>query len=261
MSLSDLVQSKGQPTKVLPEGAASPDYGDYHEGKTIYINESGLYAVAMKSCKPVAEPFFRWVTNVVLPSIRRSADPHAPMEGALAFRKRLLEDVRAVVQKEIQENHAWNFSKRSRSHRDLEEIGQIVRGSALRELDEREHIVRITDFLQDRITNIAWRLHGRKFKNIFAASLKSAKIKQCREEGLQPPVTFNQGEHRIVYTEADSDLMVQVLAACRDHFEKIAAHDAPIFRAPRAGQRSIVEFMQPREPSDDDGLLGLELQD
>ena len=135
-----------------------------------------------------------------------------------------------------------------------------LRGNDLGELDQSEHIVRITDFLQERIDTTAWALHGRKFKNIFAVDLKSAKIKQCREEGLRPPVAFDQGEYRIVYTDADNDLMVQVLAACRERFEKIAAHDAPIFRAPRAGQRSIVEFMQPREPSDDDGLLGLELQ-
>ena len=141
------------------------------------------------------------------------------MEGALAFRKRLLDDVRAAIQQEVRENHVWSFSKRSRNHRDLMEIGMPLRGSALRELDQSEHIVRITDFLQERIDTTAWALHGRKFKNIFAVELKSAKIKQCREAGLRPPVAFDQGEYRIVYTDADSDLMVQVLAACRERFE------------------------------------------
>lgn len=35
------------------------------------INESGLYAVILRSDKPKAKPFRRWVTNEVLPSIRK----------------------------------------------------------------------------------------------------------------------------------------------------------------------------------------------
>lgn len=35
------------------------------------INESGLYAVILRSDKPQAKPFRRWVTNEVLPSIRK----------------------------------------------------------------------------------------------------------------------------------------------------------------------------------------------
>ena len=68
------------------------------------------------------------------------------------------------------------------------------------------------------------------------------KLRECREEGIPPPVTFNQGEHRIVYTEADMDLMIRVLEACRPRFELIATRD--VLTRPRRGQRSIVEFMQ-----------------
>lgn len=35
------------------------------------INESGLYAVILRSDKPQAKPFRKWVTNEVLPSIRK----------------------------------------------------------------------------------------------------------------------------------------------------------------------------------------------
>lgn len=35
------------------------------------INESGLYAVVLRSDKPQAKPFRKWVTSVVLPSIRK----------------------------------------------------------------------------------------------------------------------------------------------------------------------------------------------
>lgn len=36
------------------------------------INESGLYHVILRSNKPKAKPFRRWVTNEVLPSIRKT---------------------------------------------------------------------------------------------------------------------------------------------------------------------------------------------
>lgn len=40
--------------------------------KVIIINESGLYAVILRSDKPQAKPFRKWVTSEVLPSIRRT---------------------------------------------------------------------------------------------------------------------------------------------------------------------------------------------
>lgn len=40
-------------------------------GATNCINESGLYAVILRSDKPRAKPFRKWVTNEVLPSIRK----------------------------------------------------------------------------------------------------------------------------------------------------------------------------------------------
>ncbi len=42
------------------------------QGKGIIINESGLYSVILRSDKPQAKPFKRWVTHEVLPSIRQT---------------------------------------------------------------------------------------------------------------------------------------------------------------------------------------------
>lgn len=39
--------------------------------ETTIINESGLYTVILRSDKPEAKPFRKWVTSEVLPSIRR----------------------------------------------------------------------------------------------------------------------------------------------------------------------------------------------
>lgn len=46
-----------------------PTLGGMQEMTT--VNESGLYAVILRSDKPQAKPFRKWVTNEVLPSIRK----------------------------------------------------------------------------------------------------------------------------------------------------------------------------------------------
>lgn len=42
------------------------------QGNTWAVNESGLYALILRSDKPVAREFRKWVTNEVLPSIRKT---------------------------------------------------------------------------------------------------------------------------------------------------------------------------------------------
>ncbi len=42
------------------------------QGKTWFINESGLYSVILRSDKPEAKPFRKWVTSDVLPTIRKT---------------------------------------------------------------------------------------------------------------------------------------------------------------------------------------------
>ncbi len=75
--LSDVCRVLGlsNPTMVakkldLDERAKS-DLGLQERNVTI-INESGLYAVILRSDKPQAKPFRKWVTSEVLPSIRKT---------------------------------------------------------------------------------------------------------------------------------------------------------------------------------------------
>lgn len=42
------------------------------QGETWFINESGLYNVILRSDKPEAKPFRKWVTSEVLPAIRKT---------------------------------------------------------------------------------------------------------------------------------------------------------------------------------------------
>ena len=45
-----------------------------------FVNESGLYSLIFQSRKPEAKAFRKWVTNVVLPSIRRTGLYSSPPE-------------------------------------------------------------------------------------------------------------------------------------------------------------------------------------
>jgi len=42
------------------------------QGEAIIINESGLYTVILRSNKPEAKLFKRWITHEVLPSLRKT---------------------------------------------------------------------------------------------------------------------------------------------------------------------------------------------
>lgn len=46
--------------------------------ETAVVNESGMYTVILRSDKPLARPFRRWVTGEVLPSIRKTGAYVAP---------------------------------------------------------------------------------------------------------------------------------------------------------------------------------------
>ena len=45
---------------------------DWNDRITIYVNESGLYSLILRSNKPEAKQFKRWVTFTVLPSLRKT---------------------------------------------------------------------------------------------------------------------------------------------------------------------------------------------
>ena len=73
-SLKELVEKKGSPSAAgssrVP--ALTLENLDYHDGKSYYVNEPGLYQIMFGSVKPAAKDFTNWVTGVVLPALRKS---------------------------------------------------------------------------------------------------------------------------------------------------------------------------------------------
>ena len=56
--------------------------------KTILINESGLYHSVIKSRKPEAKSFRKWITNEILPSLRKTGEYNLNNETRKAIREK-----------------------------------------------------------------------------------------------------------------------------------------------------------------------------
>lgn len=74
------------------------------EREMYIINESGLYSVILRSDKPEAKPFRKWVTSEVLPSIRRNGGYIAGQETMTP--EELMAKALMVAQKTLAEREA-----------------------------------------------------------------------------------------------------------------------------------------------------------
>lgn len=67
------------------------------------INESGLYSVILRSDKPEAKPFKRWVTHKVLPSIRKTgaymAKGYQQKSSSLGEFVKLMKETRIIMER------------------------------------------------------------------------------------------------------------------------------------------------------------------
>lgn len=67
MAIQTLDEDEAEVRKVYVRS----ENGIMQQREVYFINESGLYALIMRSNKPKAKPFRKWVTSEVLPSIRK----------------------------------------------------------------------------------------------------------------------------------------------------------------------------------------------
>ena len=49
--------------------------------QSVTVNESALYSLILKSCKPEAKAFKKWVSCVVLPAVRKDYAKCRPLVG------------------------------------------------------------------------------------------------------------------------------------------------------------------------------------
>jgi prophage antirepressor-like protein len=63
--------------RTAPNAESGGDTGDLDDA-TVFINESGLYSLVLRSKLPSAKAFTRWVTSEVLPAIRQTGTYSRP---------------------------------------------------------------------------------------------------------------------------------------------------------------------------------------
>jgi len=85
--------------------------------ETIIINESGLYTLIMRSSKPEAKAFRKWVTSEVLPSIRKKGGYMSPqLTEMLQNTTNLVESFHKRLEN-IENNHGFRRYNNQPSHK------------------------------------------------------------------------------------------------------------------------------------------------
>ena len=179
-----------------------------------------------------------------------------------SYTKHLVDEVgkqlAETYRKQIQQTHPWDFQRGVVRDNPLVQEGVIVEGDDLLDLDRDERVVRMTDWLKERVTSQTWARHGHKLKNMFAITLKKRKREHCRNHEQPLYIARAHGEYRIVYTEvADQELMSTVFRDVRRRFSGIVTRDEEAMQG-RRRQMRLEDFFKPvgsQPPGDqvDDG--------
>jgi len=69
--------------------------------QTILINESGLYSLMLKSRKPEAKKFKRWITSTVIPTLRKNGEYSMGREGVERNKEQQKIDFNNVIESTI----------------------------------------------------------------------------------------------------------------------------------------------------------------
>ena len=89
---------------------------NYHTKTSIYINESGLYALILKSTKPEAKQFQRWITKDVLPSIRKHGKYESTPTQLTLPEPSLIRQFNIFNDTMINQNHTINLNNETQLH-------------------------------------------------------------------------------------------------------------------------------------------------
>ena len=219
----------------LSKGVGNTDALANQQPHEIYINESGLYSLTWNSKRAEAKAFRRWITSEVLPSIREHGSYGAPaltslteqMQGLQGAITSLTQRLDAQPQSQVQHKVLSVATPQGpRAEQALLDRGTVLTSEQVEDLNNSSGVITISDWLHLRIDTR--RSSFRKIADIFARELKKAKLDQAAAEGIDVPLQWNQGGHRIVYTTCDDDLMKSVFDNLRDKFDKIIELDGKL---------------------------------
>ena len=193
-------------------------------------------------------------------AFREAAQVTTSLSGATfdmqAYTRHLVDEVgkqlAETYRKQIQQTHPWDFQRGAVRNNPLVQEGIIVEGDDLLALDRDEHVVRMTDWLKERVTPQTWERHGHKLKNMFAVTLKKRKREYCRDFDQPLYIARAQGEYRIVYTAVgDDELMSTVFRDVKRRFNGIVTRDEQAMKR-RRRQMRLEDFFKPADKHMDD---------
>lgn len=175
------------------------------------ISEAGLYSLILRSRKPEAKAFKRWVTHEVLPSIRK--------QGGYINPRATEHQVNALIRQAQMQMELCQAAKGLIDADHLQAKARIILARGMGEapqIDPQSMPLYTQDFLRDK------NLSRNKLRSVMGNFGKAVKAAYIAENGVEPdeyPMNLTNGQVRHVkaYTEADRPLMERVWA------EKFAA--------------------------------------
>ena len=183
----------------LMEGGVCQTPPSNQHPEEVYINESGIYSLVLRSKQQEAKAFKRWVTSEVLPSIRQGCYvQHVVQHKTVCLAKPQLPQAEERILK----------------------AGKVLSFNEVEQLNAMEDIVQLSSWLDSKVS-CSTREAKRKLLYAFRVACKAARLAQAEDEESLVPIVWNQGGHRIVYTRADEELLLQVLNRLRPKFENM----------------------------------------
>ena len=163
----------------------------------VYINESGIYSLVLRSQKQEAKAFKHWVTSEVLPTIRQGCY------------------VQHVIQHKVL---CMAKPQQSKEEQRMLRAGKALSFEEVEHLNDMESIVQLSTWLDSKVS-CPTREAKRKLLYAFRRACKVARMQQAEDEDSLVPIVWNQGGHRSIYTLADEELLLDVLDKLRPKFE------------------------------------------
>ena len=163
---------------------------------TYIISESGLYSIILRSRKPEAKAFKRWVTREVLPSIRKTGkySLNRKFESNDAKTVAMIQAFKGIIQDDYLESKARIILAR--------QMGELP------ELESGSRPLYVQDYLKSK------GLKGKEIKSKSSDFGKRLKALYIAEHGESPKTAPQEVHGRIIdvnaYTEKDRKLMDKI---------------------------------------------------
>ena len=183
--------------ETLMEGRPCTGPPSNQQPHEVYINESGIYSLVLRSEKKEAKAFKRWVTSEVLPSIRQGCY------------------VQHVIQHKVL---CMAKPQQSKEEQRMLRAGKALSFDEVEQLNSMESIVQLSTWLDSKV-NTPTQEARRKLLHAFRQACKAARLQQAEDEDSLVPLAWNLGGHRIIFTMADEELLLDVLGKLRPKFE------------------------------------------